>query len=125
MNAIAKQCQIQLKRELDDISARLQQATDTNGLSDFNPVSWEMVPQMLITKELIEKALERLVNGQFGLCQKCGHPINAERLLAIPYAKHCIECQRQTERNAFHRLQRSPLNTTYQLKGELSCTTSS
>ncbi len=45
-------------------------------------------------KELaaIDAALDRLAAGTFGICAKCGKPISAERLAAVPQAALCEEC---------------------------------
>ena len=42
---------------------------------------------------LIELALARLENGEYGFCQTCQEPINVERLMAIPEALHCPGCR--------------------------------
>ncbi|MBA2380550.1 MAG: TraR/DksA C4-type zinc finger protein [Chloroflexi bacterium] len=42
----------------------------------------------------VEAALARLDDGTFGTCARCGLPIAAERLEALPWASHCIDCQR-------------------------------
>ena len=42
----------------------------------------------------VEAALARLDAGTFGACVRCGKEIAAERLEAIPWASHCIDCQR-------------------------------
>ena len=47
--------------------------------------------------ENIEKALQRIDEGVYGLCAKCGKPIDAERLDIIPWVSNCIECQKQSE----------------------------
>ncbi|HEX7222641.1 MAG TPA: TraR/DksA C4-type zinc finger protein [Candidatus Limnocylindrales bacterium] len=39
-------------------------------------------------------ALERIADGTYGACVRCGAAIAAERLEALPWAAHCIECQR-------------------------------
>ncbi|BBO34249.1 TraR/DksA family transcriptional regulator [Lacipirellula parvula] len=44
--------------------------------------------------EQVEGAIERIRAGAFGICQKCGHEIDAERLQAVPYTAYCIECAR-------------------------------
>jgi DnaK suppressor protein len=46
----------------------------------------------------IEVALERMRNGQYGLCEACGTNIPMARLNALPYATCCIKCQREAER---------------------------
>jgi DnaK suppressor protein len=42
---------------------------------------------------LIEKALQRINAGRYGICSICGEPIAPRRLEAIPWAECCIECQ--------------------------------
>jgi DnaK suppressor protein len=46
----------------------------------------------------IEYALERMRNGQYGICEGCGSNIPMARLNALPYATFCIKCQREAER---------------------------
>ena len=46
----------------------------------------------------IDQALLRLDNGTYGICVKCGKEIHPERLLALPYADMCIDCQAKQER---------------------------
>jgi len=46
----------------------------------------------------IEYALERMKDGQYGVCEGCGENIPLARLNALPYATHCITCQREAER---------------------------
>jgi DnaK suppressor protein len=44
-------------------------------------------------------ALERIERHTFGLCEECQMEIPKERLQALPYARHCIDCARTLERN--------------------------
>jgi len=46
----------------------------------------------------IDAALERLKDGTFGLCQRCGLAISAGRLQAQPSAATCLACQELQER---------------------------
>ena len=46
----------------------------------------------------INEALERIEDGTYGICAICGKPIGEERLAAIPWATHCIDCKRLEER---------------------------
>jgi DnaK suppressor protein len=36
--------------------------------------------------------------GEYGICTRCGKPIEPERLEIKPDATLCIECQREVER---------------------------
>ena len=45
----------------------------------------------------IKKALERIDNGSFGICETCGEEISIERLRARPVTTQCIECKTKEE----------------------------
>lgn len=40
----------------------------------------------------VEQALERLARDEYDVCSRCGRPIGAARLAALPYADTCIDC---------------------------------
>jgi RNA polymerase-binding transcription factor DksA len=40
----------------------------------------------------IREALGRIDGGTYGVCARCGHPIGAARLTAVPTAKTCVRC---------------------------------
>jgi RNA polymerase-binding transcription factor DksA len=40
----------------------------------------------------LERAVERLDEGTYGTCERCGGPIAPERLVARPAARTCITC---------------------------------
>ena len=44
------------------------------------------------------EALRRLYRGEYGTCQKCVKKIGRERLVALPQARLCLECQVLEER---------------------------
>lgn len=45
----------------------------------------------------IKKALERIENQTFGLCEQCGDDISIKRLKARPVTIHCIGCKTKEE----------------------------
>jgi DnaK suppressor protein len=45
----------------------------------------------------IQKAIEAIENGHYGICLRCEGVINEKRLEAIPWATMCIACQEETE----------------------------
>jgi len=47
---------------------------------------------------MIESALGRIRDGNFGQCQSCGREIDVKRLTAVPWAGNCIQCQEDFER---------------------------
>ena len=47
---------------------------------------------------LIGEALDRLNVGVYGSCSNCSRSISDARLLAIPWARHCVECQELEEK---------------------------
>ncbi|MER7007532.1 TraR/DksA C4-type zinc finger protein [Dactylosporangium sp. NPDC000555] len=40
----------------------------------------------------LDDALARLEAGSYGVCERCGRPIPAERLTARPSARTCVPC---------------------------------
>ena len=47
----------------------------------------------------IENALEQMREGKYGRCEACNSNIPLTRLLALPYATLCIDCQRELEKH--------------------------
>ena len=45
----------------------------------------------------IDAALARIDAGRYGLCSYCNGPIARARLIALPYALLCLECQMKVE----------------------------
>ena len=41
---------------------------------------------------LVEEAIEKLDEGQYGICLECEELISEERLTVIPFASHCVDC---------------------------------
>jgi DnaK suppressor protein len=46
----------------------------------------------------ITRAINRIENGSYGECERCGRPIDAARLKALPHALLCMDCKRREER---------------------------
>jgi DnaK suppressor protein len=46
---------------------------------------------------LIDEALLRIDDDEYGTCQNCEKEINAKRLAAIPWARYCLDCQELVE----------------------------
>lgn len=46
----------------------------------------------------IDHALERIEQGQYGICEECGEGIDNARLEAVPYTELCIQCASLAEK---------------------------
>lgn len=46
---------------------------------------------------LIDEALLRIEDGEYGFCQNCEKEIKPKRLAAIPWARYCLDCQELLE----------------------------
>ena len=55
--------------------------------------------------QMVDKALARIREGSFGECIHCGKEINAKRLEAVPWTRHCIECQEKLEQGLLEEAQ--------------------
>jgi DnaK suppressor protein len=67
----------------EDTTAQLWEASEIrDGLND------EAVGEL----NDINRALERLDAGVYGICTKCDEPIDPKRLEVLPYAELCVAC---------------------------------
>jgi len=93
-----------------DVVARLQNesAVPTADVAsgDFLDLAQSVEHQelaRLTTTRLAERArrlhaaLTRVTDGEYGVCSECGTSIPQKRLLAIPDATACVECQERLE----------------------------
>lgn len=52
---------------------------------------------LLAELQQVERALRRLVNGEYGICEDCGEPIPQRRLERLPATTRCVACQARSE----------------------------
>ena len=50
------------------------------------------------TIQQIDQALARIDEGTYGFCLNCGNALNEKRLTAIPWSRHCVDCQELAEK---------------------------
>ena len=55
-------------------------------------------PSLEASEARVERALEKLREGSYGLCDRCGKPITPARLGAAPDSVLCIDCVGQARR---------------------------
>lgn len=87
-----------------------QEATDDNA-DDFadrannsynRETMFALSDQERRTVIAIDDALTRIDQGEYGICTHCGEQIGKPRLEAVPWAKHCIDCQEKEEQGMLH-----------------------
>jgi len=96
-----------LRKKLAGELANLRNFTNADGTGDaadvaFETGSDEMASQLaeFDARELgqIERALARLKQGTYGICEGCQAKIPISRLNALMYSTLCINCQREMEK---------------------------
>jgi DnaK suppressor protein len=55
--------------------------------------------------QMVQGALERIREGNFGQCISCGQEINPKRLEAVPWTRYCIQCQEKMEQGRLEHAQ--------------------
>jgi len=99
-----------LRREIDEAARALddvrRDGSDGTGddQADAGTATFEREHEMSLannSRDLLvqtERALKRLDNGTYGVCEVCGTPIAKARLLAFPRATLCVRCKQREER---------------------------
>ena len=97
----------------DELRSRVGELTDLRGSSltgdaadqAFESGSDEINSQLaeLESRELaqIEKAIDKLRQGTYGLCEGCQKKIPIARLNALPFSITCVDCQREMETHGY------------------------
>jgi RNA polymerase-binding protein DksA len=87
----------QLSRRVGTIEADLRSAHDRDwqeraGELENEEVLTQLDEMSLAELHQIREALQRIQNGTYGTCSRCGQPIAVERLSAVPTAATCVAC---------------------------------
>ena len=64
----------------------------TEAISRFNDVG--VVNDLQAIEECLDRALDKLAEGSYGICDECGGPIASGRLEVRPESVLCVECAR-------------------------------
>jgi DnaK suppressor protein len=48
----------------------------------------------------VRLALDKLEDGSYGTCESCEEAISAKRLNAVPWTRHCVQCQERIDRDS-------------------------
>ena len=99
--------QAEYERTLNDISElQRERLTDSAGddQADTGTKTFEREQEITLANNLlerinqVERAIDRLGEGHYGWCEKCGNAIPVERLAAFPSATLRVSCKQLEER---------------------------
>jgi DnaK suppressor protein len=95
----------ELRREIGELGADVDSDEvafeGDAGFSDRSHSTEERARTIAVVRALrsnlrdVDRALAKLAAGSYGSCERCGRPIGAERLEAIPWALLCIDCKKR------------------------------
>jgi DnaK suppressor protein len=102
-----------LERQVEEIEEESFQATQSDmtgevGLdddfADAGSATFDRENALSISNNIrdlinqIDNAIRKIDDGTYGTCERCGKPIDAARLKALPHASLCMDCKRREER---------------------------
>jgi len=79
------------EEKLPDLNDRASQESELN-----LEIRMRERERKLIVK--MKEAIDRIDSGTYGICDECGEPIGAKRLMARPVTTYCIECKTREEK---------------------------
>lgn len=96
-----------LLRQVGELEARQSGEDDVDGYDDEGEpetATYERERDLSLLEnardllDQVERALGKIADGTYGVCESCGKSIEAARLKALPHASLCISCKRLEER---------------------------
>jgi len=75
-----------------------QHMAETAAVTLDREIDLTLEENALTALEKIDRALAKLKEGSYGVCDLCKGPISEDRLRAAPSATLCIDCKRREER---------------------------
>lgn len=101
---------VRLRQEIDEAHADLSEYLRNSGegsgddQADYGSSALEREQELTLvnnTRDLLEqnqRAIARLDEGTYGVCENCGGPVGKARLEAFPRATLCVTCKQREER---------------------------
>ncbi len=80
--------------DTDDLPDEIDQASSEYAQS----MAFRLRDREKFLLKKIEKALQRIEEGSFGMCERCEEPISLKRLEARPVTTLCIRCKEEQEK---------------------------
>jgi DnaK suppressor protein len=93
---------VQTMNALGDTS-QLADEVDVIQINEDREMSFATRSLLVERANRLAEALERLRDGEYGVCQECDEAIAPARLKAMPEVKTCVRCQDRLERMTRHR----------------------
>lgn len=84
---------LELRRRLDNLDSGRVSVEDQAPVLHEQFVSIRHNNSTYEKVKAIDAALDRLNNGEYGICKECGDPIAKKRLHAVPWTQYCLQCQ--------------------------------
>lgn len=104
--------QKRLNEELDQLRASIRTGDERREGSPFGKREEEATETMELEKRLalekritdqlvdVERAIHKIEESTYGLCDNCGQPIGEDRLEALPQANLCLQCKSNQAKSA-------------------------
>lgn len=92
-----------MKVAAEDLSDEADLATNTIN----QQVSFSIRERELSKLRRIERALSKIEDGTYGICEESGDAIEIKRLENQPWAEYCLEVAEEFEREQAHRFRRA------------------
>ncbi len=86
-----------VKNENGDLSSFSTHQADQGSDSDSLEKEVFLLESLQEKLKEINKALKRVYEKTYGICEWCGCYIEAKRLKIVPYASMCIQCKTEEE----------------------------
>ena len=80
--------------DTDDLPDEIDQASSEYAQS----MAFRLLDREKLLLAKINKAIQRIDDGSFGLCERCEEPISLKRLEARPVTTLCIRCKEEQEK---------------------------
>lgn len=87
-----------LAESVGDVMTHDYEDTDFAQALSEREISDTLIHMLAENREQVERALERLTEGKYGVCEDCGEEIATERLKFRPEATRCVSCQGRWDR---------------------------
>ncbi|MBD8869228.1 TraR/DksA family transcriptional regulator [Nocardioides donggukensis] len=106
LNETADRLRAELHDQEEELAGLMRDAGDGAGhdQADMGATSFERDHELTVVANArdmlaqIERALGRIEDGSYGICESCGNPIGKMRVMAFPRATLCLSCKQREER---------------------------